>query len=127
MLTNFCWAAAGVGAAHASATAAQAAARLKALRWPKVCLTDLPIQTPFGVFPRGVAGLCRRSALAPVTPAATELRAARGLQARVCAMAASMAPASRSTSWSSSSSAMMNGGATSTWSPWRPSMVPPIG
>ena len=42
-------------------------------------------------------------------------------------VADAMAPASLSTSSSSSLSAMMKGGASSTWSPWRPSMVPDIG
>src|SRR5690606_5239459 len=57
MLTNFCCAAAGSGAANARATAAQAAASPRVVFFlPKVCLTDLLIQTPFEDFPREYAG-----------------------------------------------------------------------
>src|SRR5690606_41678628 len=57
MLTNFCCAAAGSGAANARATAAQAAASPRVVFFlPKVCLTDLRIQTPFEDFHREYAG-----------------------------------------------------------------------
>src|SRR3546814_16761879 len=60
MLTNFCCAAAGSGAANAMATAAHAAASPKVFfLLPKVCLKGLLIQTPFEDFPRentGVSG-----------------------------------------------------------------------
>ena len=51
----------------------------------------------------------------------------RGHADTAAAMAPSMAPASLSTSSAISASEMMKGGASSTWSPSRPSMVPPIG
>src|SRR5688572_9839372 len=52
MLTNFCWAAAGADAMDSNAVAKPAAASVQALRWPKGCLTDVVMQTPYGVFPR---------------------------------------------------------------------------